>query len=325
MAYARAWVEELTRALQKRAAELGFEACRIARAERLDEEATRLEAWLKAGMHASMSWMERHFELRVDPSRLLEGARSVICVLHSYYVPLQPNARPQVGRIARYAWGDDYHEVLKDKLWELFAFLEERVPGVRGRAFVDSGPVLEKAWAVRSGLGWQGKNSNILHPRLGSYFFLGVLIVDVELLYDGPIPDHCGRCSRCIEACPTQAIVAPSVVDARRCISYWTIEHRGETIDPEIAKRMGSWIFGCDICQEVCPWNKFAQATQEPRLMPRPGIADTTLQEWAELDLEAYRKRFAKSAVKRAKFAGFQRNVRTVLQVRQREQVTENG
>lgn len=313
MSGSRRWIEELTRALKARAAELGFEACRIARAEPLDEEARRLEAWLRSGMHASMAWMERHFEVRVDPGRLLEGARSVICLLHSYYVPVEPDRRPEVGRIARYAWGEDYHEVLKEKLWALFAFLEERVPGVRGRAFVDSGPVLEKAWAVRSGLGWQGKNSNVLHPRLGSYFFLGELIVDIELAYDGPIPDHCGRCTRCIEACPTEAIVAPYVVDSRRCISYWTIEHRGEEIDPEVARRMGNWIFGCDICQEVCPWNKFARATGEARFLPRPGMTDTPLEVWEELNLEAFRRRFSRSAVKRAKFEGFLRNVRAAL------------
>ena len=304
----------LARALKAEAARLGFEACGIARAARLDDEAPRLDAWLAAGHHASMAWMENHYEKRLDPRELVPGARTVVSVLCSYYQPTPvPPADPAVGRISRYAWGDDYHEVLKEKLAALFAWLDGAAGGVAGRAFVDSAPVMDKAWAVRAGLGWQGKNANLLTRELGSYFFLGELIVDVPLPPDGPVPDMCGSCTRCIDACPTGAITEPYVVDGGRCISYWTIEHRGGTFPAEIAADVGAWIFGCDICQDVCPWNKFKRATAEPRFEARAGVAATPLREWAELDLEAFRARFRRSPVKRAKYDGFQRNVAVAL------------
>ncbi len=307
--------EKLTRALKEEAYRLGFDACGISRAEALDEEARRLEQWLYQGLQASMGWMERNFDKRIDPRKLVDGAQSVISVLHNYY---QPVARPDdehVGNISRYAWGDDYHEVMKEKLWMLYHWLEEAVgTEIHGRAFVDSAPVMDKVWAQRSGLGWMGKHGNLISRQLGSYFFIGELIVDVPLVPDGPIPDYCGRCTRCIDACPTDAIIQPYVVDANRCISYLTIEHRGEHIPSELAENMGTWIFGCDICQDVCPWNKFKKPTREPRYAPREGLVDTPLSEWMELDLEAFRKRFRKSAVKRAKYEGFMRNVRVAYQ-----------
>ncbi|SHK86168.1 tRNA epoxyqueuosine(34) reductase QueG [Rhodothermus profundi] len=306
--------ERLARALKAEARRLGFDACGISKAEVLDEEARRLEAWLKAGFHGTMHWMERHFDKRIDPTKLVEGARSVISVLHNYYQPLSPDPSPETGKISRYAWGDDYHEVLKEKLYQLFAWLEAQVGEVHGRAFVDSAPVMDKAWARRSGLGWIGKNTNLINRRMGSFFFIGELIVDVPLPPDGPIPDYCGSCTRCLDACPTGALVQPYVLDARRCISYLTIEHRGDDIPPELQEKMGNWIFGCDICQDVCPWNKFKYATNEPRFLPRPGLPDTPLDRWEELDLEAFRQKFRKSAVKRAKFEGFKRNVRIALQ-----------
>jgi len=306
--------QRLAQALKAEARRLGFDACGISKAEPLDEEARRLEAWLKAGFHGTMYWMERHFDKRIDPTRLVEGARSVISVLHNYYQPVAHDPSPDTGKISRYAWGDDYHEVLKEKLYQLFAWLEAQVGEVHGRAFVDSAPVMDKAWARRSGLGWIGKNTNLINRRMGSFFFIGELIVDIPLPPDGPIPDYCGTCTRCIDACPTGALVQPYVLDARRCISYLTIEHRGDDIPPELQEKMGNWIFGCDICQDVCPWNKFKYATSEPRFMPRPGLPDMPLERWEELDLEAFRQKFRKSAVKRAKFEGFKRNVRIALQ-----------
>lgn len=315
----------LTRDLKAEAHRLGFDGCGVSRAERLDDEARRLEAWLTEGRHGTMAWMGNHFEKRVDPTRLVEGARSVVSLLHSYYVPEEHAASPTAGKISRYAWGEDYHHVMKERLFALYNWLDERVggSGIEGRAFVDSAPVLDKAWAARSGLGWQGKHSNLISRRLGSYFFIGELIIDVPLTPDdGPAPDFCGSCTRCIDACPTDAIYEPYAVDANRCISYLTIEHRGaheagkrygDARWEEIAPGVGNWIFGCDICQEVCPWNKFKRPTNEPRYHPRPGVTDTELHEWIELDIAEFRRRFKGSPVKRTKLEGFLRNVGVAL------------
>lgn len=300
--------------LKAEAKRLGFDACGISRAERLDDDARRLEQWLSDGRHASMSWMERNFEKRVDPTRLVEGARTVISVLHNYFQGLPQTEDPEVGLISRYAWNDDYHEVMKDRLYQLFAWLDDQVGGVGGRVFVDSAPVLDKAWAARSGLGWIGKHSNLINRNLGSYFFIGEMIVDVPFPADSPTSDHCGTCTRCIDACPTQAILAPRVVDAARCISYLTIEHREDDIPNELGAMMGRWIYGCDVCQEVCPWNKFAKETRESRYQPREDVRDVALRQWQELDIDAFRRRFKGSPVKRAKFEGFKRNVRIALQ-----------
>jgi len=304
---------QIARDLKAEAARLGFDACGISKAERLDDESRRLEAWLAGGNHGTMGWMERNFDKRTDPRRLVDGAESVVSVLQNYYQPVEHAHGAQVGKISRYAWGDDYHEVMKEKLFRLFAWLDERAGGISGRVFVDSAPVMDKAWARRSGLGWLGKHSNLINRSLGSYFFIGEMIVDVALPPDGPMPDYCGRCTRCLDACPTDAITAPYVVDANRCISYLTIEHRGDDIPDAIRPGMGSWIFGCDVCQDVCPWNKFKRPTREPRYQPRPGMTDTELGEWIELDLEAFRKRFRKNPVKRTKWDGFMRNVRIAV------------
>jgi epoxyqueuosine reductase len=304
----------LARALKAEAARLGFDACGIARAEPLQEEARRLEQWLHEGRHGTMGWMAAHFDLRTDPRRLVEGAQSVISVLHNYYQPVAPVEAAGVGRISRYAWGDDYHEVLKEKLYALFAWLKAAVGEVNGRAFVDSAPVMDKAWAQRSGLGWMGKHTNLISRSLGSFFFLGELIIDLPLPPDGPIPDYCGSCTRCIDACPTDAIYQPYAVDANRCIAYLTIEHRGDDLPDDLRPHLGNWVFGCDICQDVCPWNKFKRPTTEPRYHPRPGMTDTDLHEWIELDLEAFRQRFKGTPVKRAKLEGFLRNVRIALE-----------
>ncbi len=312
--------ERLSRELKAEARRIGFDACGIARAERLDNEARRLEAWLNDGRHASMGWMENHFEKRVDPRQLVPGARSVVSVLHSYYQPVGHTQSLDVGKISRYAWGDDYHDVLKEKLAELFAWLDEQVGGITGRVFVDSAPVLDKAWAQRAGLGWMGKHTNLINREIGSYFFIAEMIVDVPLAADEPFSaDYCGSCTRCIDACPTDAIDRPYSVDSNRCISYWTIEHRGDDIPDSVAKDFGSWIFGCDICQDVCPWNKFKKPTTDSRFLPREGMETTQLSEWAELNLEDFRRRFRRNPVKRAKFEGFQRNVRQALENAMRE------
>ncbi|MEM9996512.1 MAG: tRNA epoxyqueuosine(34) reductase QueG [Bacteroidota bacterium] len=312
----------LAQALKAEAARLGFDACGLAEAVRLDDEARQLEAWLTQGRHGSMRWMENHFEKRVDPRELVPGARTVVSLLANYYQPIE--AAPELavhsqagrtapGKISRYAWGEDYHVVLKEKLYALYNWLDERCGGVSGRAFVDSAPVLDKVWAARAGLGWQGKHTNLINRSLGSFFFIGELIIDVPLPSDGPVPDYCGRCTRCLDACPTGALDAPYQIDATRCISYWTIEHHGPEFPLEVAQDFGTWLFGCDICQDVCPWNKFKRPTEEPRFLPREGVTDTELREWVELDLDAYRRRFKGTPVKRAKFEGFQRNVRQAL------------
>lgn len=302
--------EKYAKAIKQEAARLGFDACGISKAEQLDEEAIRLESWLKAGRHGTMGWMERNFDKRIDPRKLVEGSKSVISVLQNYYTPHTHSNAPSVGKISRYAWGDDYHDVLKEKLFLLFNWIQNHIGDIQGRAFVDSAPVMDKAWAQRSGLGWMGKHSNLINRSIGSFFFIGELIIDLDLKPDGPIPDYCGSCTRCIDACPTDAIFEPYAVDANRCISYLTIEHREDDIPVQLQANLENWIFGCDICQDVCPWNKFKQNTREQRYHPREGVVNTQLEEWIELDLEAFRKRFRKNPVKRTKYAGFMRNVR---------------
>lgn len=313
----------LAAAVKADALRLGFDGVGIARAERLDVEARRLDAWLTAGRHGgsqgAMPWMEGHFDKRVDPRELVPGAKSVISVFVSYWQDA-PTAPPAVGpdapaRIARYAWGDDYHDVLKEKLAELFDALDQRVGGAGGRAFTDSAPVMDKAWAQRAGLGWQAKNTNLITRSHGSFVFLGELITDVPLAPDDPFTaDHCGSCTRCLDACPTGALDAPYQIDAERCISYWTIEHRTGPFPDDLARQFGTWAFGCDVCQDVCPWSRFSQPTRDARFLPRPGTTDTPLADWAELDLEQFRDRFRKSPVKRATFEGWARNVRQAME-----------
>ncbi len=305
--------ERVAHAIKREARRLGFDACGIAKATKLDKEAERLEAWLHQGRHASMAYMERHFEKRVDPTRLVDGAQSVISVLRNYFQPVSQPEGAEAGKVSRYAWGDDYHTVLKQGLYALFHWIGENHGPVAGRAFVDSAPVLDKVWAQRAGLGWIGKHTNLISRTMGSYFFIGELILDLPLAYDGPIADHCGSCTRCIDACPTDAIYQPYAVDSNRCIAYWTIEHRGDGAPEDLSREFGNWIFGCDICQDVCPWNKFKFATSETRFMPRSGIVGTPLKTWAELDLAAYRKRFKGSAIKRAHLEDLKRNVQVAM------------
>lgn len=293
--------------IKAEAQRLGFLACGISKVEFLEDEAPRLERWLRQGMHGEMGYMENHFDKRLDPRKLVPGAKSVVSLLLNYF----PRERQQEGtyRVSKYAYGEDYHRVIKDKLHELLAFISAAIGQVQGRAFVDSAPVLDKAWAARSGLGWVGKNSNLLTREVGSFYFIAELILDLELETDGPVTDHCGTCTACLDACPTQAIVQPYVVDASRCISYFTIELRNQI--PEGFKGLwDDWIFGCDVCMDVCPWNRFAKPHREPRFEARKELLEMSRGDWEELTEEVFAGLFSKSAVKRAKFEGLKRNVR---------------
>ncbi len=319
--YDRHAQRELADEVKAQARRLGFDACGISRAERLDEEAQRLEQWLLEGRHGSMDWMERNFEKRVDPAKLVDGAESVVTVIDNYFQDIEHSDDPETGKISRYAWGENYHRVLKDKLYLLFEWIDQRVNGIGGRVFVDSAPVMDKQWAKRSGLGWIGKHSNLLNQSKGSYFFIGELIIDLPLAPDSPVADHCGSCTRCIDACPTDAIYEPYAVDATKCISYLTIEHDGDDIPEELQPDMGNWIFGCDICQQVCPWNKFKKPTDEENYEPKEGMRETAIREWMELDVEAFRERFKDHPIGRTGYDNFRRNLRIAAE----NAATESG
>lgn len=300
---------QLTGQLKQKALELGFEQVAIARAEELTEEAKRLEDWLNKGYHGQMQYMENHFDKRIDPRKLVEGAKSVVCLLFNYF-PTQVQSDPKTPKLAKYAYGQDYHFVLKDKLKQLLDWLLNEVGEVNGRCFVDSAPVLERDWGKRSGLGWVGKNTLLLSPQRGSFFFLAELIVDVEFVYDNPIKDYCGSCRRCIVACPTDAISENGyLMDGSKCISYLTIELRDE-IPPQFKGQMENWMFGCDICQDVCPWNRFSKPHTEAAFEPASELLEMTKKDWLELTEEVFQKIFKKSAVKRSKYSGLMRNLR---------------
>ena len=282
--------------------------CGIAKAAFLEQEAPRLEEWLKKGMHGEMNYMENHFDKRLDPRLLVDGAKSVISLGLNYYTDRQ-QADIACPKISKYAHGIDYHLVIKEKLKQLLQIINEKIGGVHGRAFVDSAPVLDKAWAKKAGLGWIGKNTNLLNKKSGSFFFLAELIVDLELEYDiAPTEDHCGTCTNCIDACPTEAIVAPYVVDGSRCISYLTIELKNE-IPLEFKGKMDNWMFGCDICQDVCPWNKFSVLYQEPAFTPHPDLLNLNRKDWEDITDDVFTKVFKNSAVQRTKFNGLKRNI----------------
>lgn len=295
---------ELIKAEAKR---LGFLSCGISQAGFLEEEAPRLESWLNKNMNGQMSYMENHFDKRLDPTKLVGGAKSVISVLLNYF-PSESQKDHEAPKISKYAYGHDYHHVIKSKLRELQEFITSTIGEVNGRAFVDSAPVLDKAWAAKSGLGWIGKNSNLLTQQVGSFYFIAELIVDLELEYDKPVTDHCGTCTACIDACPTQAIVDPYVVDGSKCISYFTIELK-EEIPASHQGQFENWMFGCDICQDVCPWNRFSKPHNEPLFNPHPELLEMTKKDWEEITQEVFSKVFQKSAVKRTKFLGLQRNI----------------
>ena len=286
---------------------MGFLSCGISKAGFLEEEAPRLEKWLNANMHGEMSYMANHFDKRLDPRKLVDGAKSVITVLLNYFTE-ETQKDPKAPKISKYAYGADYHHVIKGKLRELVHFINEEIGEVGGRAFVDSAPVMDKAWAAKSGLGWIGKNSNLLNSKAGSFFFIGELILDIELEPDGPTTDHCGTCTACIDACPTEAIIQPYVVDGSKCISYFTIELK-DAIPSSMKGQFDNWAFGCDVCQDVCPWNRFSKPHSESQFNPHPDMLEMTKQDWEELTEDVFKKVFQKSAVKRTKFSGLKRNI----------------
>lgn len=303
-------VTAYTRLIREEAIRLGFSHVGFSKAEFLEDEAPRLEQWLSQNKHGKMSYMERWFDKRLDPRLLVDGARSVISVLLNYFPEeKQPEHAP---KISRYAYGRDYHYVIKDKLKALMAFIRANIGEVNGRAFVDSAPVLDRAWAKRSGLGWIGKNSNLIHPRAGSWFFIAELITDLELEADAPLKDYCGTCTRCIEACPTDAIVEPYVVDGSKCISYFTIEVK-EAIPDSFKGKFGDWAFGCDICQEVCPWNRFASPHREPDFTPDTEMLGYSTGEWLELTEEVFAEKFRESPLMRPGLEHLKRNVKFIL------------
>lgn len=306
--------------IKEQARALGFTKAGIVPATALTQAGAHLRQWLAQNFHGEMGYMARDPQQRSDPRLLLPSAQSVVCVALNYFRPEKHEDHPEVGKISRYAWGDDYHDVLRDKLRALLGWIQERAPEIEARICVDTAPMMDKAWAVRAGLGWIGKHTNLITKERGSWVFLGELLLSIELDYDSYIePDHCGKCRACIDACPTAAIIAPYQLDATRCISYGTIELRGPELPEAIEGKLDNWVFGCDICQDVCPWSRFAKATEEERFTPRPGLTAPTLQELIEMSQEEFSTRFRKSAIKRTKLAGLRRNAEAVLKGREQQ------
>lgn len=300
-----------TQQIKSFARNLGFNYCGIAKAVRLDDDARRLEKWLNAGMHGSMKYMENHFELRTDPRKLVPGARSVITLLLNYFP--EQSQHPGAPKIARYAYGKDYHDVIRKTLNSFLSLITEHIGEVQGRGFVDSAPVLERSWAQRSGLGWVGKNGNLINKQIGSYFFIATLIVDLELSYDDAYAkDYCGTCTHCIDACPTEAILPNKVIDGSKCISYFTIELKEMLIPSEMKGKFDNWLFGCDTCQEVCPWNRFAKPNEEFEFAPLRQVLNFSTSDWEELTEESFKSIFGNSPIKRAKYDGIRRNLRFI-------------
>jgi epoxyqueuosine reductase len=305
---------QLTGLIKQRALSEGFEKVGIVPAERLDDAHDRLLAWLGRGYHGEMAWMARDSEMRSDPRKLFPAARSVVVVAMNYYTPAAYRDDPATGKVSRYAWGDDYHEVLNVKLSSLLKWIQEELPQVEGKVCVDIQPMMDKAWAVRAGLGWIGKHSNLITTEYGSWVFIGELLLSIDLEYETElVADHCGSCTLCIDACPTGAITEPYTVDSNKCISYATIELRDTELPHDVAENLEGWFYGCDICQDVCPWNRFQQNTDESRFQPRQGNVNVSLSEVLELTAEVYPARFRHSAMKRAKLSGLQRNARTLI------------
>lgn len=298
--------EKYTQLIKTEAQRLGFLSCGISKSGFLEFEAPRLENWLNQNQHGQMSYMENHFDKRLNPNLLVDDAKSVISLLLNYYPSEFQNDDSY--KVSKYAYGQDYHFVIKQKLNELLHSIQENIGEVSGRAFVDSAPVLDKAWAAKSGLGWIGKNSNLLTKSVGSFYFIAELIIDLELEYDHATTDHCGTCTACIDACPTEAIVAPYVVDGSKCISYFTIELK-DNLPAEMKGKFNDWAFGCDICQDVCPWNKFSKAHSEPLFNPNPDLLAMTKKDWEEITEETFKVVFKNSAVKRTKYEGLKRNI----------------
>ncbi len=304
-------VQQHSELIRQEAHRLGFEFVGFARAEQLEEEARQLEKWLEQGAHGRMAYMENYFDLRIDPTKLVPGAKTVICLTFNYFNP-DKQEDPEAPKIASYAYGEDYHHVVKDKLKALLAFMQAEIGDIDGRCFVDSAPVMEREWARRAGLGWNGRNTLTIHPKRGSFFFLAEIICDLPLVYDNPMRDHCGTCRRCIDACPTEAISPEGYfLDASKCISYLTIELR-DNIPGEFKEQMDGWMFGCDVCQDVCPWNRFSERHTEPALEPHSDLLSLSRRDWQELTEDTFSRIFKKSAVKRVKFEGLKRNLRFI-------------
>ena len=301
--------QKQTKLIKQLASEFGFNFCGIAQATKLDDDARRLELWLNKGMHGKMQYMERYFELRIDPRQLVPGAKSVITLLLNYF----PKDKQDAGalKISKYAFGKDYHEVIREKLNKLIESIKINVREIHGRGFVDSAPVLERTWAQRSGLGWVGKNGNLINKENGSFFFIATLITDLDLEPDEPFAkDYCGTCTRCIDACPTDAILPGKIVDGSKCISYFTIELKDMLIPTEMKGKFENWAFGCDICQDVCPWNRFSKPTNEIEFTPLPGILNISTKEWEAMTEEKFKSIFRHSALNRSKLKGIQRNLK---------------
>ena len=304
--------EKQTILVKQLAAELGFNFCGIAKATKLDEDARRLESWLNKGMHGSMHYMERYFDMRIDPGKLVPGAKSIITLLLNYF----PNEKQHSNalKISKYAYGKDYHEVIRGKLNKYIENIKIGIGDIHGRGFVDSAPVLERTWAQRSGLGWVAKNGNLINKQMGSFFFIATLITDLDLVPDEPFAkDYCGTCSRCMDACPTDAILPGKVVDGSKCISYFTIELKDMLIPTEMKGKFENWMFGCDICQDVCPWNRFSKPTNEIEFTPLPEILDLSTKEWEMMTEEKFKKIFDHSPLSRSKLKGIQRNLKFLL------------
>ena len=302
-----------TATIKKLAAQLGFDYCGIAKAGKLDDDARRLEQWLNKGMHGTMQYMENYFDLRTDPTLLVHGAKSVITLLMNYYPKQFQNE--DTPKISKYAYGKDYHEVIREKLNNFIASIKEEVGEIHGRGFVDSAPVLERSWAQKSGLGWIGKNGNLINNKSGSYFFIATLITDIELDYDNPnTKDYCGTCTRCIDNCPTEAILPDKVIDGSKCISYFTIELKDALIPGNMQGKFDNWMFGCDACQDVCPWNRFSKPTNEIAFAALPEILNFTTNDWEEMTEESFKIIFKDSPLKRTKFSGIKRNLKFLNQ-----------
>ncbi len=300
-----------TQIIKKIAVDYGFDYCGIAKAQLLSEDAMRLESWLSKGMHGSMQYMENHFDLRIDPSKLVPGAKSVITLLLNYFPEQKQSA--EAPKISKYAFGNDYHEVIRTKLKLFLQQIKEQIGEVHGRGFVDSAPVLERAWAQKAGIGWIGKNGNLINRQSGSFFFIATLIVDLELAYDDAfVKDYCGTCTKCIDSCPTDAILPDKVIDGSKCISYFTIELKDALIPEAMKGKFDNWMFGCDVCQDICPWNRFSNSTGEINFTPIPEILNFSKNDWEDLTEESFKNIFKNSPLKRAKFTGIKRNLKFI-------------
>ena len=299
---------ENTRLIKGKAEELGFFYCGVSAAGFLENEAKQLDSWLKNGYHGKMKYMEGHFDKRLDPRKLVPNAKTVVSLLLNYF-PENNQTGADKYKVSKYAYGVDYHFVIKEKLKELYQFIQHEIGEVGGRVFVDSAPVMDKVWAKKSGLGWIGKNTNLIHPKHGSFFFIAELILDLELEPDGPMKDYCGTCTKCIDECPTDAIVQPYVVDGSKCISYLTIELKDELLPNEFTGKMDDWIFGCDVCQDVCPWNRFSKPHNNTAFDPHKDLLQMSKTDWKDLTEEVFQELFKKSAVKRTKYSGLKRNI----------------